>query len=111
MRTPWGRSQGRGHQIRRGITYYETAGHGGARVTRQALWRLGISKACQDACTMATRDGLWYEQDCDLAVLMWELGDIDPAQIEHYRQIIRAYNTDYYNAKLNSALDSRAAIV
>lgn len=100
MNTPWGASQGRCHRIRRGVSFYTTAGHGGALVTRAAVRRLGIGPACLRGATQVTTAGFWYEEDCDIQVLLWELGDINPEKRRDHLESLRHYNPDYFEAKV-----------
>lgn len=69
--SPWGEIQWTEPLIS-GVDLVSTAGHGGARVTREAS--IFLSPAARKCC-IRERGCLWFEEDCDEAVVLRELMD------------------------------------
>ena len=71
MSCPWGAIQ-QTESFERGISFVSTAGHGGLRISKgyahNHLSRLAISCA-----TYTDENYLWYEEDCDYAIPLYEL--------------------------------------
>ncbi len=105
--TPWGRSQGGTIKLAPGICFYSTAGHGGISVSR-SWW----SRLSEQAVVRGIPYGgrLWYEEDCDWAIVIHELHDKVPAIAAYYadrgikdikRQALETL-VQYHQAYLNS---------
>ncbi len=79
--TPWGRSQGSTTRLAPGICYYSTASHGGISVSR-SHWHRMSEQAIARGIPYGGR--LWYEEDCDWAIVVHELHDKVTALAAYY---------------------------
>lgn len=82
--TPWGTSQ-HSASIIRGFTVHSTAGHGGACVSSGLASKL--SRYAVKNCTKKDRHGLWFEEDTEIILPVYELGKL-------YPEVLSKFNTN-----------------
>ena len=82
MQTPWGESDGQEH-IADGITFHTTPGHGGIHLSP---YRLKAVEQRFPDFTPFVGKGPFFEEDCDVAVVMLTFPHDFPAE-----QVLRAY--------------------
>lgn len=82
MNTPWGPSQ-QANQIMRGIWEVGTAGHGGIMVSRGVARALLSEAAVAVGMKLQCGNYLCYEEDCDWAVVVYELFEMFAANPRH----------------------------
>lgn len=68
--TPWGASQ-HSTKILRGAVFHSTAGHGGVHISEQLAGK-ALSKFVRNN-GINDGNGYWYEEDCGIALPMYEL--------------------------------------
>jgi hypothetical protein len=67
--TPWGKSQNT-TKHGPGITFYETAGHGGFKVSAKLNEQIHVAFRDPLASFGKHRAKGWYEEDCDAAIVI-----------------------------------------
>jgi len=110
--TPWGKAQV-GYQLTRGVMFYQTAGHGGLRVTRKwAKENLSVA-----AVHLADTQGgyYWYEEDCQISLVLFEqpelwdgffpTGPATEQTKETARQSIAAYYPVYFSDEYHASCE------
>ena len=70
VHTPWGPAQ-QVERIAEGIDFYSTAGHGGYKISAER--KKAMPEPYRSHQTFA--GGLWYEEDCDWAVVALSFPD------------------------------------
>lgn len=89
MNTPWGRAQSV-KQIAVGIQFVSTAGHGGVKLDR---------KTNDQIPAYMRREGGWYEEDVDWAIVATVFPNVFPAtEVEQAERTLRNWSPDEWEA-------------
>jgi hypothetical protein len=95
MKTPWGTSQ-RQKKIASGITFYETARHGGFKVSPE--------KTQEMPPCLRNKDG-WYEEDCEWAKVALSFKDLfTEPELVAAKELLCNYNPDAYETFYNEVI-------
>lgn len=91
VHTPWGPAQYL-DTIADGIEFYSTAGHGGIKLSPER--HAAVQQSYPNFTTFA--GGAWYEEDCDVAVVMATFPEyFGPESVAAAQQAIQN-DPDYY---------------
>lgn len=101
MSTPWGAVQ-HSKIIKRGVSIVSTTSHGGMRISK-GFAEKNLSTAAINRATVLG-NYLFYEEDCDMAIPVFELEDIQEDVFgENARQqllkSLSMWNLDYLNER------------
>lgn len=98
MSCPWGSIQNTEH-FERGISFVSTASHGGLRISRKYADD-HLSKLAIQFATSMDDNYLWYEEDCDYAIPMYELDYLWGVMFQHDKKNVT------YNQRKSSLEDT-----
>ena len=111
MRTPWGVAD-REYALAPGVVQVTTPSHGGIRVERGVAERRLSEAARSVPFTAPTAEAYWYEEDCDVLIVLWEIPETRAAfyaysaiankpdfQAEHIREYL-PYHCPRYAARV-----------